>query len=105
MKFFKPKFWKLSSLVLVLSLLFSSSKVGSEPLPDWKLWNTATKSYVTLGDFLKTTESFDVVVWGEEHDDNDGHQKELQTFRALTETFPMKKITKRNRKKKKKKKP
>lgn len=89
MIYLKPKFWKHSFLILVLSLLFSNSKVGSEPFSDWKFWNTASKSYVTIGDFLKTTESFDVVVWGEEHDDNDGHQKELQTFRALTETFPM----------------
>ncbi|TGN18958.1 ChaN family lipoprotein [Leptospira idonii] len=55
---------------------------------DVQIWKSKTKEKVSWESVLKEAESFDVILWGEEHDDSPGHRAQLEFFRRLTEVLP-----------------
>jgi uncharacterized iron-regulated protein len=65
--------------------LFAQEGVGTS-FP--QIYNAKTKQQVTWKEVLTEMDRFDVLVWGEEHDDTSGHAAQLDFFRVFNDTFP-----------------
>ncbi len=83
------KSWMFLSFAILGFLSFTQREMTAEQNLGWKFWNVSEAKFESVDIFLQTVESYEIIVWGEEHDDSDGHQKQLQVFRILTETYPM----------------
>ncbi|WP_411821578.1 ChaN family lipoprotein [Leptospira sp. 'Mane'] len=62
--------------------------VAEEEIATFKVWNSKTKSYGNVSEILLQAEGYDVVIWGEEHDDAEGHKAQLDFFKKFTFGFP-----------------
>ncbi|TGN06923.1 hypothetical protein EHS11_17450 [Leptospira ilyithenensis] len=72
----------------ILFLIGFAVSIAAEEVSSLKIWNSKTKSYGDWSEILKQAEEYDVVIWGEEHDDEEGHRAELAFFQKFTGSFP-----------------
>ena len=67
----------------------SSIVWGQETSPDhYKIYNTATQKTATINDVIDKADKFDVLFFGEEHNDSTAHHLEYMLFKGLSEKYP-----------------
>lgn len=76
---------KLLLLLVLPSLIFAEEGLQSDP----EIYDTKTKSRATLSEIETRAKDFDVIVFGEEHNDSKGHAWKLEALKKLSSKYPI----------------
>ncbi|WP_245970394.1 ChaN family lipoprotein [Pseudochryseolinea flava] len=69
--------------LLLISLVFIGAVQAQEVSQHFKIYNTKTKSIATLENIVEHAGDFDIIFFGEEHNDSIGHVMQDTLYKAL----------------------
>lgn len=69
--------------LIILNLFTVVSILRAQEMNDFIIWESLTNKPSTIDDIVKRSESYDIILFGEEHDDSIAHALQLSILKAL----------------------